>query len=91
MFYEHSVWLACPLELIYKHLWMTNPEKNDVFYQSSVYMEQVHCVKSVRIRSYSGPYSVRMRETADQNNSEYRHFSGSGTHQENTCPMSYMS
>ena len=21
-----------------------------------------HCVKSVRIRSYSGPYSVRMRE-----------------------------
>ena len=42
-----------------------------------------HCVKSVRIRSYSGPhfpafglntqYSVRMRENADQNNSEYRH------------------
>ena len=27
-----------------------------------------HCVKSVRIRSYSGPYSVRMRENADQNN-----------------------
>ena len=22
----------------------------------------LHCVKSVRIRSYSGPYSVRMRE-----------------------------
>ena len=34
-----------------------------------------HCVKSVRIRSYSGPYSVRMRENTDQNNSEYGHFS----------------
>ena len=34
-----------------------------------------HCVKSVRIRSYCGPYSVRMRENTDQNNSEYGHFS----------------
>ena len=25
-----------------------------------------HCVKSVRIRSFSGPYSVQMRENADQ-------------------------
>ena len=48
-----------------------------------------HCIKSVRIRSYSGPhfpafglntefcispYSVQMRENADQNNSEYGHF-----------------
>ena len=33
------------------------------------------CVKSVRIRSYSGPYSVRMWENANQNNSEYGHFS----------------
>ena len=49
-----------------------------------------HCVKSVRIRSYSGPhfpasdwyweirsislYSVRTRENADQNNSKYGHF-----------------
>ena len=45
-----------------------------------------HCVISVRIRSYSGPhfpafglnvdliYSARMRENADQNNSEYGHF-----------------
>ena len=34
-----------------------------------------HCVKSVRIRSYSDPYSVQIRENTDQNNSEYRHFS----------------
>ena len=33
-----------------------------------------HCAKSAFIRSYSGPYSVRMRENADQNNSEYVHF-----------------
>ena len=31
---------------------------------------KLHCLKSVRIRSYS----VRMRENADQNNSEYGHF-----------------
>ena len=36
-------------------------------------------MKSVRIRSYSGqlrvsPYSVRMRENVDQNNSDYGHF-----------------
>ena len=50
-----------------------------------------HCVKSVSIRSYSrpyfpafqlntgsiSPYSVRMRENTDQNNSEYWHFSRS--------------
>ena len=38
----------------------------------------VHCVKSVRIRSYSGPYSGRMRQNTDQNNSEYGQFSRSG-------------
>ena len=53
----------------------------------------VHCVKSVRIRSYCGPhfsafglnterrsifpYSVRMQENVDQNTSEYGHFLGS--------------
>ena len=36
-----------------------------------------HCVKSVRIRSYCGPYSARMQEFMDQNNSEYGHFSRS--------------
>ena len=40
-------------------------------------IQLLHCVKSVRIRSYSGPYSVRMRENADQNNSEYWYFSRS--------------
>ena len=32
-----------------------------------------HCVKIVRIRSYPGPNSVRMRKNTDQNNSEYGH------------------
>ena len=36
-------------------------------------LQGVHCVKSVPIRSYSGPYSVRMRENAEQINSEYGH------------------
>ena len=49
-----------------------------------------HCVKSVRVRSYSGPCfpafrlnksifscSGQMRENADQNNFEYGHFSRS--------------
>ena len=56
-----------------------------------------YCMKSVRIRSYSVPhfsafgldteirsissYSVQMRENADQNNSEYRHFLRSAIHQ----------
>ena len=37
-------------------------------------IDTIHCVKSVHIRSYSGLYSVRMRENTDQNNSEYGHF-----------------
>ena len=36
-----------------------------------------HCVKSVRIRSFSGPYSIRMREKTDKKNSKYGHFSRS--------------
>ena len=55
----------------------------------------IHCIKSVRIRSYSGPYfpafglnsdirsispySGRMWENTDQNNSEYGHFSRSNS------------
>ena len=35
---------------------------------------QCYYVKSVPIRSYSGPHSVRMRENTDQNNSENGHF-----------------
>ena len=42
----------------------------------------MHCAKSVRIRSYS----VRMRENADQNNSEYGHFLRSDDIQRLTFP-----
>ena len=38
-------------------------------------IHKIHCVESVRRRSYSGPYSVRMQENADQNNCKYGHFS----------------
>ena len=33
-----------------------------------------HYVKSARTRSYSGPYSLWMRENTEQNNAEYGHF-----------------
>ena len=33
----------------------------------------MHCVKSVDI-SFSGPYSVQMRENTGQKSSEYGHF-----------------
>ena len=41
-------------------------EKSSIInvWQSSKYAN-VHCVKSVRIRSFSGPYSVRMRENTN--------------------------
>ena len=36
-----------------------------------------HCVKSVRIRSYSRPYLSAFGLNMDQNNSKYGHFSSS--------------
>ena len=38
-------------------------------------IRQQHCIKFVRIRSYSSSYSVQMRENTDHNNSKYGHFS----------------
>ena len=42
-----------------------------IYYCLTVLLEVFHCVKSVCICSYSGPYF------SDQNNSEYGHFSRS--------------
>ena len=39
--------------------------------------ERHHCVKSVRIRSFSGPYIPAFELNTDQKNSEYEHFSRS--------------
>ena len=39
--------------------------------------EKHHCVKSDRIRSYSGPNYPACGLNTDQNNSEYGHFSRS--------------
>ena len=33
----------------------------------------LHCVKSVLIRNFYGPYSVRMQENTDQKNSKHGH------------------
>lgn len=35
---------------------------------------KLHCVKSICIWSFSGPYSVTMMENTDQKNTEYGHF-----------------
>ena len=35
----------------------------------------LHCVKSVRIRSYCGPYFPAFGLNTEQNNSKYGHFS----------------
>ena len=56
---------------------MIGPKKINL----STFKEKIQdypCVKSVRIRSYSGPYAVLMRENMDQNNSEYENLSRSG-------------
>ena len=47
--------------------------------------EGIHCVKTVRIRSFTGPCSARKQENAEQKNSEYGHFSRSGHYGEFTC------
>ena len=52
--------------------------KSNLAYQwHTCFNEVFYCVKSVHILSYSGPYSVRIGENVDQNNSEYGHFSRS--------------
>ena len=53
----------------------------------SIALQEKHCVKSVRSRSFSGPYfpafglntgkSIRMWENTDEKKSEYGHFSRS--------------
>ena len=37
-------------------------------------IHKYHCLKSVRIRSSSGPYTVQIREKTAQKNSEYVRF-----------------
>ena len=99
--FKLTYWFTClfirfPICFIFFHIFFSRKEDSFVcnrfrFLGRSKARKQ-HCIKSVRIRSYSGPhfpafglntefcispYSVQMRENADQNNSEYRHFSRS--------------
>ena len=64
------------LEKKFRHSFFVKNFILDVW-QGSEYASKHHCVKSVRICSFSGPYSVQMREITDQKNSEYRHSSRS--------------
>ena len=45
---------------------------------SELNMYEEHCMKSVRIRSYSDPHFPASGLNTDQNNSEYEHFLFSG-------------
>ena len=51
---------------IYQY-WLLITCKTILSLQLQKYAQNKQCVKSVRIRSYSVPYSVRMRENTDQN------------------------
>ena len=59
------------LGLLDKHNW--NNDKKMVAF-SKFETSKEHCVKSVRIPSFSCPYSVKMREHVDQKTYEYGHF-----------------
>ena len=50
------------------------PNTLTIFLFSITFINSTHCVKSVGIRSYSGPYFPAFGLNADQNNSEYGHF-----------------
>ena len=59
---------------------------------NSAFTKAVHCVKSVRIRSYSGPHFSRIfphsgkyGKNTDHNNSEYGHFLRSGWYHSSQC------
>ena len=86
----HEQQLLWKFEKIWKNLSKWRSRNNCRSGTFTLKMYSCHCVKSVCIRSYSGPHfpafglnteryrvSLRMRENADQNNSEYRHFSRS--------------
>ena len=50
---------------------------NQIKTATGVFFTRIPCVKSVGIRRFAGPYSVRIREKTDQKFSEYGLFSRS--------------
>ena len=61
-----------------KHFGQAHPKNVLILFLN--FLSNTPCVKSVLIRSYSGLYSVQMRENTDQNNSEYGHYSRSDSY-----------
>ena len=52
-----------------------NNQKNFLnFYFKRKFLQRAHCVKSVRIRSYSGLYFPAFGMNTDQYTSEHEHF-----------------
>ena len=77
------------MNFIFSQYWEKKEEKNrkgkrkafyKIYSKTTSYerlwtsIRNIHCNKSARIRSYSGPYLIQMRENTDQNNSKYEHF-----------------
>ena len=69
------------------HFWVcfwTHIFTLEIFSQSSFFVatssHTLHCMKSVRIRSFAGLYSVQIWQNTDQKKSEYGHFSRIATH-----------
>ena len=69
--------LCCPYNVRYEKI-LRNCGKT-VFQSSSTHdsTKDRNCVKSLRIRSISGPYSVQKQENRDKKNFKYVHFSRS--------------
>ena len=83
-----------PFQIVrYTSAWKKGAQKNKSYFFTALQilflyffhqcLRTFHFIKSVRIRSYSGPhfpafglspYSVRLQENTDQNNSKYGHF-----------------
>ena len=55
----------------------TNSNSKTIALNLSWYFIYWHCVKCFPIQSFSGPYSMKILENTDQENSEYGHFSRS--------------
>ena len=73
--------LSKTLDCVLDNLFLAKPATYNInanllaYLRFSLLIRKQHYVKSVRIRSYSGPYFPIFGLNTDQNNSEYEHFS----------------
>ena len=74
------IWALCfgiyklPLQK-YVEIWLRENPYSGIFYAVYNLYIPMHCVKSIRIRRFSGPHFPAFGLNMDQENSDYRHFS----------------